>query len=274
MSARFLYTLSFMTICVHIGKRCLYEVLWQYAYISLNVPLWTLWCDCLLTVRLLSVSHVSLSFKFYDNMCAYQWTMPLWSFMTVCVHIINPFTAVLAAPLLRKTTTIKVPNLKLLRLFHPSHERVKEIRSKRTILKLALNTEIRFVRLGPSNILFASAYVSTFPAENFTGWGSEGVKRAFMNFLSDLLRLWCLCKLWTNGSRFWYLWRTSWVDLLSRRKHHCVVHKIKGDPKQTSLADPLVGNGIKDWRQNFCCCQSPAWWCVRNQHFKVTQNMV
>ena len=38
---------------------------------------------------------------------------------------------------------------------------------------------VRFVRIGPSNILFASVYVSTFPAGNFAGWGSEGVNSQF-----------------------------------------------------------------------------------------------
>ena len=34
--------------------------------------------------------------------------------------------------------------------------------------------ESRFV-IGPSNIPFAGAYVSTFQPRNFTGWDSEGV---------------------------------------------------------------------------------------------------
>ena len=36
--------------------------------------------------------------------------------------------------------------------------------------------ECRFVT-GPSDVLFAGVYVCTFLPGNFTGWGTEGVKR-------------------------------------------------------------------------------------------------
>ena len=44
------------------------------------------------------------------------------------------------------------------------------------------STESR-VFIGPSNTLFAGMYVSIFQPENFTGWGSEGVKVSTANYI-------------------------------------------------------------------------------------------
>ena len=66
----------------------------------------------------------------------------------------NPFTAMLGRPVTRKTIN-KVPNLKLIKLFLLSHEHVKGLLSKCTVLK------VDFVN-GRSNILFAGVYVCAF----------------------------------------------------------------------------------------------------------------
>ena len=77
---------------------------------------------------------------------------------------VNPFTAMLAAPSLRKGS-IKVPNLKPLRLVCPfARQHRKWFLSKCTVLK------VRFV-IGPSNRQFAGVSVCTFQC-----CGSEGVK--------------------------------------------------------------------------------------------------
>ena len=74
----------------------------------------------------------------------------------------------LTAPSLLKQP-IKVPNLKSLRPFSPSHEYMKGLVSK-------CSMENRFL-LVPSDILFASLYVCIFQPRNFTSWGSEAVNR-------------------------------------------------------------------------------------------------
>ena len=72
--------------------------------------------------------------------------------------VLNPLTAVLAAPSLEKRP-IEVPDFKSLRLFLLfSHEHVKGFLPKCTVLKVEL--------LQPGN---------------FTSWGSEGVKDNFLN---------------------------------------------------------------------------------------------
>ena len=92
----------------------------------------------------------------------------------VCVLLLNPFTAKLAAPSLGKQLT-KVPNLKSFRFFFLS-----PFASAHEMISVKMHTiKSRFV-IGPSNILFASLYVCTFKPGNFTGWGSEGVKVLFL----------------------------------------------------------------------------------------------
>ena len=84
-----------------------------------------------------------------------------------CVYFaINPFTAMLAPPSFGKRP-IKMPNLKALKIFFALHEHVKGLYKKHSI-------KSGFV-IGPSNILFAGAYVCTFQPRNVTDWGSEGV---------------------------------------------------------------------------------------------------
>ena len=72
---------------------------------------------------------------------------------------INPFTAMLAASSLGKRPT-KMPNLKSLWLFS-LFSWTRESNSMKTH-----STEIRFF-VGPSNILIAGVYVSTFSARKF-----------------------------------------------------------------------------------------------------------
>ena len=61
-----------------------------------------------------------------------------------------------------------MPNLKPLRPFSPFASARERISIK------THSTESRFVT-GPSNVLFAGAYVSTFQPGNVSSWGSEGV---------------------------------------------------------------------------------------------------
>ena len=102
----------------------------------------------------------------------------------------------LAAPSLGKRP-IKMPNFKTIKAFLTAmHEQVKGFLSKCTVLKADLLQDIKYTVCyrtsnilfvtgpsnilfvtGPSNILFGGVYMCTFQPGNFTGWGSDGVKK-------------------------------------------------------------------------------------------------
>ena len=109
------------------------------------------------------------------------WSLLLSQRGTGLLTEFNPFTAMVAAPSPKKQP-ITVPNLKSSRLF-PSFAWAR----KKTSIKRHI-TEIRFVT-GPSNILFAGAYVCSFQPGNVTGWGSEGVNH-YVQVALLLLRRW------------------------------------------------------------------------------------
>ena len=113
----------------------------------------------------------------------------VWLFSTLA--LINPFTAMLAAPSLWKRP-IKVPNLKPSRLFAPLPWARENISIKMDSI------ESRFV-IGPSNILFWSRVCVHLSAQNFTGCGSEGVNTwtlflpPYIHSKRRLLRLALVC---------------------------------------------------------------------------------
>ena len=72
---------------------------------------------------------------------------------------------------------MKVQNLKLF-MFSFSHCRVDRFSSKRIALKVDV--------IGPGNILFAGAIVRIQPG-NFTGWGSEGLMKAYQRTITQYL---------------------------------------------------------------------------------------
>ena len=87
---------------------------------------------------------------------------------------INPFTAVLAAPLLEKRPIV-------VQIFHSSHEHVNGLLPKC----------YRFV-IGPSNILFASVYVCTFQPGKFPELGQLRVNRVQMPVVKKDTSVFCI----------------------------------------------------------------------------------
>ena len=79
-------------------------------------------------------------------------------------EIINPLTAVPAAPSLEKRPT-EALNLKSLRLFPIFAGALEKTSTKMHSIESKVVT-------GPSNMLFAGVYVCTFQPGNFTNWGS------------------------------------------------------------------------------------------------------